>query len=173
MSEEDVQSQFVVVLSASKTVWLPGVVLAVLVADDSPTVAAVITAISLVFAAMLLKPVRLNTSESGPALGVLRGFRWEWWRSDDVASIQYAHWPGTLRGTASMRFRTVDGIVVYLPGTSGRMLWTSPNLENPVASNAQRVRLLRTSGFLRLVHNSFDLPIETDGAEWFSPARPE
>ena len=72
-----------------------------------------------------------------------------------------------------MRFRTVGGTTVYLPGTTGRMLFKSPDLQVASHPKAARLRVVLTTGFLRILRGSFDRPIETEGAEWFSPARPE
>jgi hypothetical protein len=77
-----------------------------------------------------------------------------------------------LRATASLRFITNDGTTVYLPGTAGRMLGRSPELEASALPH-RRFRLVLTTGFLRLVQNSFGRSIDTEGAEWFSSTRPE
>jgi hypothetical protein len=151
---------------------LLGIVFAVFVADRGLLVAGVVAAVSVLLGIWLLRPVRLRTVGSAVSLGVFRRGRWEWWESDRVAAIQYAHWPGMLRATASLRFITSDGTTVCLPGTAGRMLWRSPTLESPTPSH-RRFRLVLTVGFLRLVQNSFGRAIETEGAEWFPSARPE
>lgn len=155
-----------------KLVWLLGIVFAVLVAERSLLEAGVVATVSVLFGLFLLRPVRLRTAGSVVSLGVLRRGRWEWWDSGEVAAIQYAHWPGMLRATASLRFITNDGSTVHLPGTAGRMLWRSPELECPMPPR-RRFRLVLTAGFLRLVQNSFGRSIETEGAEWLSSERPE
>jgi len=161
------------VFASLKLAWVPGIVVSWFVLSDDPIIAGIIAVVSLLFGAMLLKPVRLRTTESGTSLGVLRRFRWEWWSSEEIAVIQHAHWPGMPRATASLRFQTVDGTKVYLPGTMGRMLLRSPDLEVDPRPSSSRLRVVLTTGFLRLVRNSFDQPIETEGAEWFSPAQPK
>jgi hypothetical protein len=163
----------VVVIASHKFFWLPGIVFAVLEARQNRLLeAGVVATVSVLLGLFLLRPVRLRTAGSVVSLGVLRRGRWEWWDSDQVSAIQYAHWPGMLRATASLRFITNDGTTVSLPGTTGRMLWRSPELESP-AIPQRRFRLVLTVGLLRLVRNSFGRPIDTEGAEWLSSARPE
>lgn len=173
MNEENVHSQFIVHLDGSRFIWVIGIVFAVLLADEFPIEAVAIAVLSLVYAAAQLRPVRLMSSESGASLGVLRRCRWEWWSHHDIALIQYAHWPRNFRGMASMRMRTVDGATVHLPGTTGGMLWRAPDLQLPLQLGSRRVRVLSTPKFLRLLRCTLNVPIETEGAEWLSPARPE
>ena len=129
MSEPTQRSQVIVLFDLSKLAWIVGIVFALMLVDESAVAAVAVAAISLVVGVLLLRPVRLKTSESGASLGVLRLFRWEWWSSREIEAIEYAHWPGSLRGSASLRFRLVGGTTARLPGTSGRMLWKSPSLQ--------------------------------------------
>lgn len=172
MGDPEARSQLILVFDSIKLAWVVGIVVGASAMDDSPVVGAVIAAVSLVLAAVSLKPVQLRSTDAGTSLGVLRRGRWEWWSSDQVAAIQYAHWPGMFRGTARLRFQTIDGTNVTLPGTVGRMLWRSPDLEPAPKLSSARVRVMGLVGFLRLVRHSFGRPIETEGAEWWSPAQP-
>jgi hypothetical protein len=172
VGETEARSQLILVFDSIKLAWIFGIAFAAFAAGNSPVVAAVIAVASLMLAAVSLKPVRLRTTDTGASLGVLRRWRWEWWSSEQVAVIQYAHWPGMFRGTARLRFQTVDGTKVTLPGTVGRMLWRTPDLQRSPNLTSARVRVVGAVAFLRLVRYSFDRPIETEGAEWFSPAQP-
>ena len=88
VSHAEPRSQLIIVVASLKLVWLLGVVFAVLVVDDSPATAAIVAAASMLLGAVLLKPVRLRTFESGASLGVLRRLRSETWSSDEIAEIQ-------------------------------------------------------------------------------------
>lgn len=172
MGDPEPRPQLILVFDSIKLAWVVGVVVGASAMDSSPVVGAFIAAASLVLAAVSLKPVQLRSTDAGASLGVLRRGRWEWWSSDQVAAIKYAHWPGMLRGTARLRFETIDGAKVAVPGTMGRMLWRSPNLQRTPSRSSARVRVMGLVSFLRLVRHSFGQSIETDGAEWWSPARP-
>jgi len=173
MNEPDSRSQLLVVLASYKLAWIAGVVSAALIAGDSPAAAALTMVVSLLLGAFLLRPVRLADAASGAgAIGVLRRFRWEWWRSGEIESVRYVHRPGMLRGTARLELTTIEGAVVALPGTTGRMLVRSPDLNGEKSLSSGRPTVVTTGKFLRRVQDLFDVAVETSGAEWFSAGRP-
>jgi len=90
------------------------------------------------------------------------------WRCSDIDHLSYEYSPLRRRGCAKVKLVLKDQTAHFLPGSTGRLLRTRPQLPTQPAGQQPRIAVVRTKVFLQRIHEFTGVPLDTSSALWWT-----